>query len=90
MTNQIELDNSADWREGRYLGREHRGPPTRAEENELDVRLAIRELEVAQAIYMTIDRETSDLDRRRLMVEAQERTAFAQRFLAAVLKRPAK
>lgn len=84
--------------DARSRGRGRRGQPNRAQENEIDVRLAIRELEVAHAVYLAIvNSDPSDIERRTLMREArdrvervQQKVALASRFLEAVIDRPAK
>lgn len=82
--------NPDDWREGRYLGREKRGQPSRAAECEFDVRLAIKELETAHALYLLADGIKDRREREDAMRCARERVSLAQRFLHTVLMRPAK
>lgn len=76
--------------DGRYRGRERRGQPSRAAESELDVRLAIKELEVAHALYVLAEDVADRAEREAAMRAAKEKVDLASRFLASVTRRPAK
>lgn len=74
--------------DGRTRGRGKRGQPSRAAESELDVRLAIDELEQAHALYLAAECSTFPSERADTLKAAREKVELAMRFCSSVTKRP--
>lgn len=70
-------------------GREHRRP-THVEESELDCRIAMKDLEVAELLFRAVASDPDRIDRRAMLAEAREKVALVARFAESILKRSAR